>query len=351
MSEDRPRVLTGDTPTGALHLGHYVGSIESRLAMQETCESYFLIANLHALTTRADDPEGIRRDTLEIVKDWLSVGLDPERAAFVLQSEVPAIAELTWYFAMLLGYGRLMKNPTLKDELRVKGREEDHSFGFLLYPVGQIADILAFRPSFVPVGEDQAPHVEMTREIARRFNRTYCGVRGETPDERHVEAGGVFPVPEVRIGRVARLTGIDGRHKMSKSLGNAILLSDTPKAVRKKCNRIYTGRGTMDEPPVMEGNTVFEYHEVFNPDEQRVAELKEAYARNEIGDGAVKKELAAVLNAMLDPIRERRAKIADDDAVDALKAGTARANEAAERTLWAAKEAAGFGFFRRELRI
>lgn len=348
---EKTRVLTGDTPTGSLHIGHYVGSIESRLAMQDEYDCYFLIANLHALTTRADDPEGIRRDTLEITKDWLAVGLDPRKATMFLQSEVPAIAELTWYFAMLLGYGRLMKNPTVKDELRVKGMTENHSFGFLMYPVGQIADILAFRPAFVPVGEDQVPHVEMTREIARRFNQTYRGVKGETPDEKHVEKGGVFPIPDARIGRIARLTGIDGKHKMSKSLNNAILLTDPPKTVRKKCNKIYTGRVDPTSPGTVEGNTLFEYHDAFNPDTHRVEELKDLYRAGRIGDGDVKKELGQALNAFLEPIRNRREQISDDDAIDVLKDGTARANAVAEETLSMAKEANGFGFFGRELRI
>ena len=352
------RVLTGDTPTGALHLGHYVGSLESRLAMQEEHDCYFLIANLHALTTRAGDVDGIRRDTIEIVKDWLAVGLDPKRSTMFIQSEVPAIAELTWYFAMLLGYGRLMQNPTLKDEIVVKGKAENYSFGFLMYPVGQIADILAFRPAFVPVGEDQIPHIEMTREIAARFNLLYCSdqqIEGDIEKKlkrmRLEEATGVFPIPEARIGRVARLTGTDGRHKMSKSLHNAIFLSDDAKTVQKKCNKIYTGRATMDTPPVLEGNTVLEYHETFNPDPSRVAKLREDYAAGRIGDGQLKKELAEVLNAFLDPIRQRRAQLSDGEVIGVLRDGTSRANEVAEETLAQAKEAARFKFFARRLEI
>lgn len=350
-SIDRPRVLTGDTPTGSLHLGHYVGSLESRLAMQEEYDCFFLIANIHALTTRAQDVSGVRGDTFEIVKDWLSIGLDPRKCTMCLQSEIPAIAELTWYFAMLLGYGRLMKNPTIKDEIRIKGLGEEYSFGFLMYPVGQIADILAFRPAFVPVGEDQVPHIEMTREIARRFNQLYCGVSGQMADDEVVAAGGVFPVPAAKLGRVSRLTGVDGKNKMSKSLGNAIFLTDDARTVQKKCNKIYTGRGTMDSPPVIEGNTVFEYHETFNPDPQRVAELKKSYAAGRIGDGQVKKELAEALNAFLDPIRARRAELTDADALEVLRAGTAKANEVAEQTLWQAKQAAKFDFFPRSLEV
>ncbi|MDH3583526.1 MAG: tryptophan--tRNA ligase [Phycisphaerae bacterium] len=347
----KTRVLTGDTPTGSLHLGHFVGSIENRLEMQEKYDCYFFVANLHALTTRADDVPGVRADTLSIVKDWLACGIDPAKATLFLQSEVPAIAELTWYFGMLLGYGRLMKNPTVKDEIRIKNLGDNYSFGFLMYPVGQIADILAFRPAFVPVGEDQVPHIEMTREIARRFDQVYCDVAGETADADYEAAGGVFPVPEARVGRVARLTGTDGKNKMSKSLNNAIYLSDPPKQIRKKCNRIFTGRGTMDDPPVLEGNTVLEYHDAFNPDAARVQELRAAYAAGEIGDGAVKKELGDLLVALLEPIQERREKISDDEVIDILRDGTRKANEVAEQTLWAAKEAAKFDFFPRSLAI
>ncbi len=348
---DKPRILTGDTPTGALHLGHFVGSLENRLAMQDAYDCYFIVANVHALTTRPDKTDEIRGDTIEIVKDWLSVGIDPGKATLFVQSEVPAIAELTWYFAMLLGYGRLMKNPTIKDEIRVKNLGDQYSFGFLMYAVGQIADILAFKPALVPVGEDQVPHIEMTREIARRFNHTYCGVDTQTPDEDHTARGGVFPVPGPKVGRVARLTGIDGQQKMSKSLGNAILLSDTPKQIQKKCNKIYTGRGTMDDPPVIEGNTVFEYLEIFHPDPGKVEELKQAYAGGDVGDGDCKKALGAALNAWLDPIRERRASYTDDDVLDVLKAGNAKANTLAEQTLYEAKQAMRFDFGPRKLGI
>jgi tryptophanyl-tRNA synthetase len=347
----KPRILTGDTPTGPLHLGHYVGSLENRLTMQDAYDCYFIVANVHALTTRPDRTGEIRSDTIEIVKDWLAVGIDPRKATLFVQSEIPAIAELTWYFAMLLGYGRLMKNPTIKDEIRVKNLGDQYSFGFLMYAVGQIADILAFKPELVPVGEDQVPHIEMTREIARRFNVTYCGVAPQTPDDQHAAQGGVFPVPGPKVGRVARLTGIDGEQKMSKSLGNAILLSDTAKQVQKKCNRIYTGRGTMDEPPVIEGNTVFEYLDIFHPSADKVAELKQAYAKGEIGDGDCKKALGAALNAWLDPVRQRRAGYTDDDVLDVLKAGTAKANAVAEKTLYEAKQAMRFDFGERELAI
>ena len=348
---DKPRILTGDTPTGALHLGHYVGSLENRVAMQDEYDCYFILANVHALSTRAHEPAEVSADCSSIVKDYLAAGIDPQRSVIFLQSEVPAIAELTWTFAMLLGYGRLMKNPTIKDEIRVKNLGENYSFGFLLYPVGQIADILAFTPQWVPVGEDQVPHIEMTREIARRFNQLYCGVDPQTPDEDYLEAGGVFPIPQAKVGRIARLTGIDGTNKMSKSLGNAILLSDTAKEVTKKCNKIFTGRGTMDDPPVLEGNTVIEYLRAFHPDQAQVDEMVGSYERSEIGDGVLKKEAGRVINELLEPMRERRAATTDDDVRDVLRDGTKRANDLAERTLWAAKQAMNFDFFGRAVSI
>jgi len=347
----KPRILTGDTPTGALHLGHYVGSLENRLAMQHDYDCFFIVANVHALTTRPHQTDQIRADTLNIVKDWLAVGIDPRKSTLFLQSEVPAIAELTWFFAMLLGYGRLMKNPTIKDEIRVKDLGDNYSFGFLMYPVGQIADILAFKPDLVPVGEDQVPHIEMTREIARRFNQAYCDVAGDVPDEDHRVNGGVFPVPEAKVGRVARLTGIDGKNKMSKSLGNAIFLSDTPKQVQKKCNRIFTGRGSMDDPPVVDGNTVFEMLDIFHPDPHAVKQLKQRYAANDVGDGDCKKELGRVLNEFLDPIRARRASISDDDVLDVLTDGNRRANATAEQALADAKAAMSYNFGPRSLTI
>ena len=178
-------ILTGDTPTGQLHLGHYVGSVRRRVELQDTHECFFLVANLHAYTTRAEEASEIRQDTLEIVRDYLAMGIDPNKAAITLQSEVPAIAELTFLFSMLLPFNRVMRNPTLKDELRVKNLGDNYPFAFLMYPVGQIADILAFRPDTVPVGEDNVPHVELTREIARRFNVMCCGVDPQAGDDAH----------------------------------------------------------------------------------------------------------------------------------------------------------------------
>lgn len=348
---EKPRILTGDTPTGRLHLGHWVGSVENRVRLQDQYDCYFLLANMHAFTTRAEKPEEIRQDTIEIVKDWLAAGIDPKRSCVVLQTEVPAIAEMTWYFAMNLGFGRLMRNPTIKTEIDVKGLADQYSFGFLMYAVGQIADILAFRPEWVPVGEDQAPHIEMCRESARRFNQLYCGVDPQTPDDDYVQAGGLFPIPKAMIGRVARLPGTDGVNKMSKSLNNAIFLSDDAKTVQKKVNKVFTGRQSPTEPGDV-NNALFQFVDAFIHDKDRVAELKRKYAAGDnIGDGHVKQEVAEAINALLEPMRERRARYegkgGDDAIIDVIKDGTRRANVVAEETLWRAKEAMRLGFWRR----
>jgi len=351
-SSPRPRLLTGDTPTGRLHLGHWVGSVENRVRMQATHECFFILANVHALTTRAETPGDVSDDARQITLDYLSAGIDPQRSTIFLQSEVPAIAELTWYFAMLLGSNRLMRNPTVKDEILVKNLGDSYSFGFLMYPVGQIADILAFRPDEVPVGEDQVPHIEMTREIARRFNIVYCGVDPQAGDEAHAEQG-VFPIPAAPVGRVARLVGIDGQHKMSKSLNNAIFLSDSAKEVKRKCARIFTGRMSADDPGKIEGNPLWELHDAFNPDADELADMKARYAEGKVGDGECKQRLAEVINDLLEPMRQRRAEFeAKPKWVDeVLFDGTSRANRAAEQTLWKAKRAMKMGFFRRKLEL
>ena len=349
---NRPRILTGDTPTGKLHLGHWVGSVKRRVELQDTHECYFILANIHAFTTRANEPDAIRTDTLDIVRDHLAMGIDPEKSAIFLQSEIPAIAELTFLFSMLLPFNRVMRNPTLKDEIKVKGLGDDYPFGFPLYAVGQTADILVFRPVGVPVGEDQVAHLELTREVARKFNQLYCGVDGKVEDDDHVEAGGVFPVPNADVGKVGRLMGIDGNNKMSKSLNNAIYISDTAKQVQKKVNKIYTGR----QSPTEKGdpnNILMQYCEIFIPDGDRVAELQRRYSEgDDIGDGHIKQELGAAINELLEPMRERRARFEnDDDVIDVLKRGTIEANAVTEETLAMAKEAAGLGFFKRSLHL
>lgn len=350
----KPRVLTGDTPTGRLHLGHYVGSIENRLRLQKDYDCYFLLANMHAFTTRADKPDDIRRDTLEIVKDWLACGIDPERSTVVLQTEVPAIAELTWFFAMLLPFNRVMRNPTLKTEIDSKGLGDTYSFGFPMYAVGQCADILAFRPVYVPVGEDQVAHIEMCREVARRFDQVYCGVDSHAQDADYEKQGGVFPIPEALVGKVGRLVGIDGKQKMSKSLNNAIFLSDSTKEIKKKVGQVFTGRQSMTEPGDIH-NALFEYVRIFIKDESRVKELERAYAAGDnIGDGHVKQEVAQAIDELIGPIRERRAALegpgGDQRVIEIIRQGTKRANAVAEETLAMAKGAMRLDFgARREM--
>jgi tryptophanyl-tRNA synthetase len=347
------RVLTGDTPTGRLHLGHYVGSIENRLKVQEEYECYFLLANMHAFTTRSDQSAQIRVDTIEIVKDWLACGIDPERSAVVLQTEVPAIAELSWFFAMLLPFNRVMRNPTLKTEIESKGLGDQYPFGFPMYAVGQCADILAFRPAYIPVGEDQVPHIELCREAARRFDQVFCGVDPKTEDADYAGAGGVFPIPEALIGKVGRLVGTDGVQKMSKSLNNAIFLSDTAKQVKKKINGMYPGQSRdPDQPGDPAINPVFEFAEIFIKDEGFVNELKERYRKGDnLGDGHVKAHVIEAVEELLGPIRERRAAYegaaGDKLVIEIIREGTKRANVVAEETLTMAKEAMGLGFFAR----
>jgi tryptophanyl-tRNA synthetase len=330
-----PRILTGDTPTGRLHLGHYVGSLENRIRLQRDHDCYILIANVHAFTTRAAQPDDIRRDTIEIARDQLAAGIDPERATFVVQSEIPAIAELTFLLAMLIPFARVMRNPTLKAELVSKQLGDHYSFGFPLYAVGQCADILAFRAHLVPVGEDQAAHVEMAREVARRFAQLY--------------GDGVFPIPEPRFGRVARLPGLDGVEKMSKSRGNAIYLSDSADEVRRKIARLPTGRQSITDPGDPD-NVLFQYARAFMPDADRVRELAARYARGDsIGDGEIKREVAAAIDALLAPMRARRAEFTDARVLEILRAHTRRANALAEDTLARAKAAMRLDFGRRTL--
>jgi tryptophanyl-tRNA synthetase len=359
----KPRLLTGDTPTGKLHLGHYVGSVENRLALQDAYECYFLIANKHAFTTRADRPDDIRQSVIDIATDWLAVGIDPGQSAMFIQSEVPAIDELTFFFAMLIPFNRVMRNPTLAQEIKDKDLGDKYPFGFPMYAVGQCADILAFRPAIVPVGEDQIPHLELTCEVARRFNQLYCGVDPHTEDKDYLKAGGLLPIIEPKVGRVRRLVGTgapgpDGNLlKMSKSLNNAIFLSDDADTVQKKVMGLYTDpkriRATDPGEASPEKNPLWAFHEAFNPDKTWVAEQQEAYRRGKVGDVAIKRKLVEILNAIIDPIRAKRKHFEQrpDDVMDALRTGTTRANQTAEETLVLAKKAMRQDYFPRRLAL
>lgn len=345
----KKRLLTGDTPTGQLHLGHWVGSLENRVALQDEYDCYFLLANDHAFTTRPESAAAIHQSTLDIALDYLSAGIDPKKSTIVVESDVPAIFELTTLFSMWIPFPRLMRNPTIKDEIRDKKLGDNYSFGFLLYPIMQVADILTFRADSVPVGEDQIPHLELTREVARKFNQLYCGVDPHAPDEKAIELGGIFPVPQAKLGRVKRLIGTgapdeQGRLlKMSKSLNNAILLSDDSDTVARKVKRMYTDpkRLRATDPGTIEGNPLWVFHDTFNPDKSWVAEAKERYQQGTIGDMECKKQLIDVLNTQLEPMRQRRDLYAQDPAqvLQMLRDGSRKANHIAEQTLKQVKEA------------
>ena len=329
---NRKRILTGDRPTGQLHLGHYVGSLKMRLDLQEKLECFVLIADLHVLTTRTHDLEEIGRNIREVVLDYLSVGIDPQKTTIYLQSLVPEVLELLWLFMPLVGVPRAQRVPTLKEQVRDL-KLETASMALLSYPILQSADILMVKGDVVPVSRDQASHVELTREIARRFNQTYSPV---------------FPEPESPIGPL--LVGTDGQAKAGKSLGNVIFLSDDAQTVEERVSSMYTDpkRIRADIPGRVEGNPVFTYHDAFNDDKAEVEELKQRYRQGKVGDVEVKRKLAAAINRFLDPIRERRAGFAKRKGLvdEIIREGSARAREECRRTLAEARQAMGLTYFR-----
>jgi tryptophanyl-tRNA synthetase len=331
MNEKKGRILTGDRPTGRMHLGHYVGSLQNRLRLQEESESYFIIADLHTLTTKPEKEhlQELEDNIREMVLDYLSVGIDPEKSVIFLQSAIPETFELNLIFEMMVTVPRLERLPSLKDMARAANLDS-MPFGLLGYPVLQAADILLPRATLVPVGKDNEAHVEISREIARRFNRLY---------------GEVFPVPEAMIGDVPTLVGTDGQAKMSKSLNNAILLADDAKTVDEKVMGMYTDpkRVRADIPGTVEGNPVFIYHDAFNPDEEEVNDLKERYKKGKVGDVEVKRKLAKAINQFLDPLRERRDQLLQEPGRidEILFAGTKRMSQAAKRTMSEVHKAMG----------
>jgi len=318
----KKRILTGDRPTGRLHLGHYVGSLSNRVKLQEDYDTFILIADVQALTDHFEHPEILLQNIREVVKDYLSVGIDPKKSTILIQSMIPEIAELAIYYLNLVTLARLQRNPTVKDEMKQKGFDQNLPAGFLVYPVHQAADITVFQADLVPVGKDQLPMIEQTNEIVRRFNSLY---------------GKALVAPEGLVGEVARLPGTDGHSKMGKSLGNAIYLSDTAEVVQKKVMKMYTDptRLRPTDPGHIEGNPVFTYHDAFNPNKAEVAELKERYKKGKVGDVEVKRKLITALNTFLEPIRVRRSHYENDDQKidDILVEGTARARKVARETL------------------
>jgi tryptophanyl-tRNA synthetase len=329
----QPRLLTGDRPTGKLHLGHYVGSLENRVRLQHEYECFFLVADLHMLTTKntKEDILESAENARHLVLDSLAAGIEPDRATFYLQSAIPEVCEINTFFQNLTTVPRLERIPSLKEMAR-DARKEEMPYGLLGYPVLQAADILCVRANVVPVGKDNASHVEVTREIARRFNGLYG-----PPD--------VFPIPELIIGDVPTLVGTDGQAKMSKSIGNTIFLSDDEATVRRKVSGMYTdpNRIRADIPGTVEGNPVFIYHNAFNPDRAEVLDLERRYREGTVGDVEVKQRLAEALNAFLAPMRERRAVYeADRGYVDSLLVeGTARTREEVVATVRLMRSAMG----------
>lgn len=318
-------ILTGDRPTGPLHLGHYVGSLANRIALQGKYPQYIMLADVQALTDNYDRPEVVRHNIFEVALDYLAVGIDPKLSTIFIQSQIPEIAELTVFFLNLVTIGRLQRNPTVKTEIKQKNFGESIPAGFFVYPVSQAADIMIMKSTIVPVGADQLPMIEQTNEIVRSFNRIYnCTV---------------FPEAQALVPKAgsARLSGTDGQHKMSKTLGNAIFLSDDIDSLRKKVMSMYTDplHLKVTDPGNLEGNTVFEYLDLFGTNPAEINELKAHYQRGGLGDVKVKQYLFEQLNQFLEPIRTRRLALAQDPAHvwQILKTGTDQAREIAANTM------------------
>lgn len=327
----KKRILTGDRPTGKLHLGHFVGSLANRVRLQEEYESYIIIADVQALTTNFEKPENLSRDTFQIAEDYLAAGLNPDISTIFIQSMIPEIHELATYFSMFTSVNVLRHNPTVKSEAQQHGFS-DITYGFLGYPVSQAADISIFKAHLVPVGEDQIPHLELTRKIVRRFNDLYRPVLIE---------------PEVLVGEVPRLVGLDGKTKMSKSLNNAIYLSDSTQEISKKVMEAVTdpARIHKNDPGHPEVCTVFEYHQVFNQAE--IEQIEADCRQGAIGCVACKKRLAGCLDKLLEPMRARRAKFEQNPGLvrDILMEGTRKAHQVARETMGEVREAMGINYF------
>lgn len=318
-------VLSGMRPTGKLHLGHFVGALENWKKFQEKYECFFMVADWHALMSEYERPSHIKEYTFEVVKDWISCGIDPEKSVIFVQSMVPEHLELAMVFSMLTPLGWLERCPTYKEQLReLKGRMLA-TYGFLGYPVLQAADVALYKADYVPVGQDQMHHLELAREIIRKFHGLYKKK--------------IFKEPEAILTDVSKLVGLDNR-KMSKSYGNFILLSDPPESVEKKVRSMYTDpkRISADVPGTVEGNPVFIYHDLFNPNKEEVDDLKTRYRAGKVGDVEVKKKLNIALNNFLDPIRKKRKSLSDEDVHEIILEGSKKARAAARETMSKVKE-------------
>ena len=330
----KKRILTGDRPTSPLHIGHLVGSLQNRVALQHSYETFVLLADVQAMTDNFADPQKVRQNVYEVMLDYLAVGLDPSAVTFVIQSQIPEIAELTVFFLNLVTVSHLRQNPTVKAEIAQKGFGQSVPAGFFVYPVSQAADITAFGAHLVPVGDDQLPMIEQTREIVRRFNSLYAPVLTE---------------PKELLSAVPRLMGLDGEAKMSKSLGNAIFLGDSADKVAQKVMGMYTDPHHLraSDQGRVEGNPVFAYLDAFDPDKAALEAMKEHYRRGGLGDVKVKKHLLEVLEGVLAPIRARRAEYAQDRGAvqQLLRQGTARGRAEAAQTMQEARQAMGLDYF------
>ncbi|MFJ1344902.1 tryptophan--tRNA ligase, partial [Acinetobacter baumannii] len=329
--DQRPIILTGDRPTGQLHLGHFVGSLRSRVGLQDSHHQHLLLADAQALTDNADNPDKVRRNILEVALDYLAVGIDPTKTTICVQSCLPALNELTMLYLNFVTVARLERNPTIKSEIQMRGFERDIPAGFLCYPVAQAADITAFKATVVPVGEDQIPMIEQTNEIVRRVNRQI----GQD----------LLPECKALLSNMARLPGFDGKAKMSKSLGNTIVLNASDKDIKKAVNAMYTDPNHLriEDPGQVEGNIVFTYLDAFDPNKEEVEELKAHYRRGGLGDGTVKKRLEGVLKELITPIRERREELAKDPdyIMDVLRQGTDKCRIITQQTLDEVKDGLG----------
>ncbi len=332
--DQRPIILTGDRPTGQLHLGHFVGSLRSRVGLQDSHHQHLLLADAQALTDNADNPDKVRRNILEVALDYLAVGIDPTKTTICVQSCLPALNELTMLYLNFVTVARLERNPTIKSEIQMRGFERDIPAGFLCYPVAQAADITAFKATVVPVGEDQIPMIEQTNEIVRRVNRQI----GQD----------LLPECKALLSNMARLPGFDGKAKMSKSLGNTIVLNASDKDIKKAVNAMYTDPNHLriEDPGQVEGNIVFTYLDAFDPNKEEVEELKAHYRRGGLGDGTVKKRLEGVLKELITPIRERREELAKDPdyIMDVLRQGTDKCRIITQQTFDEVKD--GLGLFK-----
>jgi len=332
-----PIILTGDRPTGPLHLGHFVGSLRNRVAYQDTYRQFVMLADAQALTDNMDDIGKVHRNVVEVALDYLAVGIDPSRTTILIQSQIPELTELTFYYLNLVTVARLERNPTVKQEIIQRGFERDIPAGFLTYPASQAADITAFKASVVPVGEDQIPMIEQCNEIVRKFNRTYGGDK-----DILVECKAIVP-------EVGRLPGIDGRAKMSKSLGNTINLGASADEIRAAVKQVYTDplHLKVSDPGHLEGNVAFIYLDAFDTDQAGLEEMKAHYTRGGLGDSVVKKRLEGILQDLLAPIRARREEFAKDrgQVLQILKEGTMKAREVAAQTTDEVRKALGLSYF------